>query len=47
MTQYRIDTHEFWGANKTIYEVNLTTDMYGSTNGGDILASMDWEEVSR
>ena len=34
MTQYRIDTHEFWGANKTIYEVNLTTDMYGNVIPG-------------
>lgn len=34
MTQYRIDTHEFWGTNKTIYEVNLTSDMYGNVIPG-------------
>jgi hypothetical protein len=34
MTQYRIDTHEFWGTNKTIYEVQLTSDMYGNVIPG-------------
>ena len=30
MTQYRIDTHEFWGTNKTIYEVVMLADQYGN-----------------
>ena len=30
MTQYRVDTHEFWGTNKTIYEVVMLADQYGN-----------------
>ena len=30
MTQYRIDTHEFWGTNKTIYEVVMVADQFGN-----------------
>lgn len=30
MTQFRIDSHEFWGANKTIYEVMMIADQYGN-----------------
>ena len=30
MTQFRIDSHEFWGTNKTIYEVMMIADQYGN-----------------
>ena len=30
MTQFRADTKEFWGANKTIYEVMMLADKDGN-----------------
>ena len=30
MTQFRVDTNEFWGTNKTIYEVVMVADQFGN-----------------
>lgn len=30
MTQFRVDTSEFWGTNKTIYEVVMIADQFGN-----------------
>ena len=30
MTQFRVDTSEFWGTNKTIYEVVMVADQFGN-----------------
>lgn len=30
MTQFRVDTNEFWGTNKTIYEVVMIADQFGN-----------------
>ena len=38
MTQFRKDTHEYLKDGKTIFEVMMLADQYGS---------LDWEEISR